>query len=322
MNSKIKVIALSLALFSFAACQQNANKEQNGSAQNGSSTTSNVVAKDVKTVTDFKEGVINVKITTPGSAIGELLQKVDPAKGNISAQMKALTEKLSAKDRLLLETQSKKNGMLNLAILMLPLQSTLYLKGNEATAKFDAVTFHGENYVDDGKKTGLMYVKSQNSANEMTIRYTGDSFKEMNTNQLDAADYDIVKTNETAEVAGYPCTKMVYTLKNAAKAQKTKTGMPGASGKVYKIDVWTSAQMPKSINFLHPLYVKEAAGIMKLVIQYEKALDFKILYELNHVESRAVTPNEMAIKQSKPVYDFGKDKMTVGFKMMGVIFGM
>ena len=233
-----------------------------------------------------------------------------------------MAEKLSAKDKALIEAQGKKNGMLNLAILMLPVKSILYVKGNEATAKFDAVTFHGENYVDADKQTGTVYAKSQNSANDITIRYTGDSFTKMNTNELNSKDYDIVNTNETENVAGYACKKAEYTLKNAAKAQKTESGVTGPSGTVYKIDVWTSEQMPKSLNFLHPLYVKENAGIMKLLIQYEKDSDFKVLYEFSSVESRPVTAAEMAIKQNKKVYDFGKDQMTVGMKMLGVVFGM
>lgn len=317
-NSKINNLIAALLLISIVSCNQSPSRKKNSKEKNVSEAATGV--KEIKT--QFKEGAIVTKITTPGSALGELFQQIDPSKGNTSKQMKELSEKLSAKDKALLEEQSKKNGMLNLAVLMLPVRSILYIKGNEATAKFDAITFHGENHVDYDKKTGIMYSKSQNSANDITVRYTGDSFKQMNPHELNIKDYDVVRTTETENVAGYLCTKSVYTLKNAAKVQKSEVGVAGASGTVYKIDVWTSAEMPQSLNFLHPLYVEEKAGIMKLLIQYEKDLDFKVLYEFSSVESRPVTEAEMTIKQNKTVYDFGKDPMQVGVKMLGIIFGM
>ena len=318
MKKTFNLLTIAMLLTGIAACNQNPSGKKNSDVKGAPAATSGVK----ETNTPFKEGAINIKITTPGSAIGELFQKIDPSKGNTSKQMKQMAEKLSAKDKALIEAQAQKNGMFNLAILMLPVKSILYVKGNEATAKFDAVTFHGENYVDASKETGIVYAKSQNSENDITIRYTGDSFNKMNTNSLNNSDYDIVNTNETENVAGYVCKKAEYTLKNAEKAQKTESGVTGSSGTVYKIDVWTSEQMPKSLNFLHPLYVKENAGIMKLLIQYEKDSDFKVLYEFSSVESRPVTAQEMAIKQNKKVYDFGKDQMTVGMKMLGVVFGM
>ncbi len=116
--------------------------------------------------------------------------------------MKKLSEKLSAKERAELEAQSQKAGIMNLAILMLPLKSVIYIKGDQATAKFDALTYHGQNTVNDVKKEGMMYVKSQNSSKAMTISYTGDSYKEMAQNELKPEDYNISNTGETSIVAG------------------------------------------------------------------------------------------------------------------------
>ena len=316
MKQIFKPLILSFALGALMACNQSPSTTKGGDVKS--------ISAVAETKSEFKEGVIGIKITTPGSGIGELLQQIDPAKGNTSEQMRKLMEKLSVKDKMKIDAQSKKNGMLNLAILMLPIKSTLYVKGAEATAKFDAVTYHGENRVNEAKKEGMMYVKSQNSAKEMTVSYTGDSFKEMNTNELRMEDYDIVKTDETENVAGYSCTKAVYTLKASAKPKQSEAevsaGVP--SGTVYKIDVWTSKEMPKSVNFLHPLYVKEDAGIMKLNIQYQKDNDLKIVYEFASVESRPVTAAELAVKQTAKIHDFGKDKMTVGMQMFGIILGM
>ncbi|RZM20230.1 MAG: hypothetical protein EOO88_36795 [Pedobacter sp.] len=223
-------------------------------------------------------------------------------------------------ERAELEAQSQKAGMMNLAILMLPLKSVMYIKGDQATAKFDALTFHGENTVNDAKKEGMMYVKSQNSTKALTISYTGDSFNEMAQNELKASDYDIKETGETSTVAGYNCSKSLYTIKKPAAASSVPRAIPATS--IYQLEVWTSKEMPKSVNFLHPLYINEDAGIMKIMIQYQKENPLKFLYEFTKVENRAVTADEMQIQKTAKIKDFGKDKMTVGMEMMGIIFGM
>lgn len=314
-----KLVSL-MALLSFTACNQNPSGTQSNleAKGNGSSQTGSQENADVKT--RFKEGKIAIKITTPGSALGELLQQIDPSKGNVAGQMKALAEKLSPKERATLEEQNKKAGIMNLAILMIPLKSVIYLKGDEATAKFDAMTFHGENNVNETKKEGLMYVKSQNSNKAMTIGYTGDSFKKMAKNELKNEDYNIEKTGETSTVAGYNCSKSVYTLKKSAPSNDLPGSIPASTA--YRLEVWTSTEMPKSVNFLHPLYIKEDAGIMKILIQYEKDNPLKFLYEFTGVENRTVTPAEMQIEKTEKIFDFGKDEMTVGMQMMGIVFGM
>ncbi len=321
MKAIYNIMLTALMLMSMTSCSQSPSGVKSQNDPNQTEAPSKSGSKNNLTEV-FKEGKIDLRITTPGTALGKLLQQVDPAKGNVSEQMKALTAKLSAKERLLLDEQSKKAGMMNLAILMLPLKSVIYIKGDDATAKFDALTFHGENTVNEAKKEGMMYVKSQNSGQAMTISYTGESFKEMTTNELKVSEYDIVNTGETKLVAGYTCTKSVYTLKKAnAEPKVSPSGMPH-SGSIYQLEVWTSKQMPKAVNFLHPLYINENAGIMEILMQYDKASELKILYEFTKVESRSVSATEMAIKKTEKINDFGKDKMTVGMQMMGIVFGM
>jgi len=61
---------------------------------------------------------------------------------------------------------------------------------------------------------------------------------------------------------------------------------------------------------------------MKILIHYQKESPLKFLYEFTSVESRAVNAAEMKIQKTEKVYDFGKDKMTAGMQMMGIIFGI
>jgi hypothetical protein len=320
MKIKATLFAASFMLLSLSACNQNPSRRNNPLAEKQDVASQELSSETEASKVPFTEGKIDLKITTPGAAFGDLLQQVDPSKGNVSAQMKKLSEKLSAKERAELEAQSQKAGMMNLAILMLPLKSVIYIKGDQATAKFDALTFHGENTVNYAKREGMMYVKSQNSSKAMTISYTGDSFNEMAQNELKAADYNIKETGETSIVAGYTCRKSLYTLKKPVPASNSSGAIPTAS--IYQLEVWTSKEMPKSVNFLHPLYIKEDAGVMKIMIQYQKDSSLKFLYEFTKAQNRAVTADEMHIQKTGTIRDFGKDKMTVGVEMMGIVFGM
>ena len=298
------------------ACKPNSGGKQTDKANNVS------VSIEPPAKTDFKEGEIQVSITTPGSKLGELFGKVDPAKGNIKAQMEKIAKSLSPAEQAELQAESEKNGMMNLAVLMLPIRSVIYVKGDAATAKFDAVTYHGENYINQQKKEGLMYVKSQNSSKEATIRYSGDMLKKMASTDIDSKAYNITPTKETEIIDGYLCTKNIYTLKNPAKKSESINGIPGTSGKVYKLEVWSSKQIPLALNFVHPLYVEEKAGIMKILIQYEQDSKFRILYQFSSVKSRPVTEAEMSIHQTAKVMDFEKSEMAAGLALFGIIMGM
>lgn len=315
-----KMMLLIWGLFIITACNQDSSNEKNKDKTTVLAST--ILPTSGKTSTNklLDEGKIKIQITTPNNVLGKLLQEVDPSKGNIQNQMKTLGEELTAKERAQLEEQTKKMGLMNLAILMLPPKGAIYLKEGAATAKFDGLTYHGENTVNESKQTGMIYLKSQSSEKAVTVSYTGSSFKEMNTNELKVTDYEIVNTGEESVVAGYLCTKSIYTLKNETALHKSSYGMPlnGA----YKLEVWTSKQMPKVVNFFHPIYINEDAGIMKILIQFQKESDLTFLYEFTSVENRPVTENEMKIKKTQIIRDFAKDKMKIGMEMMGIMFGM
>ena len=271
---------------------------------------------------DFKEGEIQVSITTPGSKLGEMFQKINPSKGKIQEQIRKIAATLSPADQAKLESENQKNGMMNLAIVMLPLRSVIYVKDDQATAKFDALTYHGENYINDKKKEGLMYLKSQNSAKEATLSYTGENLKKMASTDVTSDAYNIATTKDTELIDGYLCTKSIYTLKNDSKPAAQSTGMPGATGKIYRLEVWASKQMPMAVNFVHPLYVAENSGIMKILIQYEKESKLRVLYQFTKVKPRPVTAAELSIHKTAKIIDFGKSELAASMELFGIVLGM
>ncbi|WEK37037.1 MAG: hypothetical protein P0Y53_05940 [Candidatus Pseudobacter hemicellulosilyticus] len=269
----------------------------------------------------FREGAIKVDITTPGSLIGGLLQQVDPTKGNTQQQLMELSAGLSEADRKRFQKEAEETGILLLAIVNLPLKSMIYCKGENSTAKFDALNYHGENTVDMTKKEGKMYMKASAGTEQVNILYTGENLYRMSATVLNNEDYTITRTAETITVAGYPCTKAVYTLKGAPAGGPDRASMVGVDPKPYQVEVWTSTLMPGSLNFMHPLYIEENAGIMKLLVQFDRKTPFKLLYQFSQVESRAVTTAEMAIQEPGPVYDYEKDMMTIAGKLLKITFG-
>ncbi|RZL98909.1 MAG: hypothetical protein EOO88_60140, partial [Pedobacter sp.] len=89
-NTILRNLLFALAFtLSIISCGSNDKKAQtSASTLSQTATSENEVTK-----VPFREGRIDLKITTPGSGFGELLQQVDPSKGNVSAQMKKLAEK-------------------------------------------------------------------------------------------------------------------------------------------------------------------------------------------------------------------------------------
>jgi hypothetical protein len=77
--------------------------------------------------------------------------------------------------------------------------------------------------------------------------------------------------------------------------------------------------MPKSLNFIHPYYLEEDNGIMKIDLFFSE--NTPMVYEFKKVTPRSVAEAEMAIKESQPVYDSKTEAQALGMKIMGIMFG-
>ncbi|ATL49354.1 hypothetical protein COR50_20440 [Chitinophaga caeni] len=293
------------------SCKQAKNKESKSSFSDAAQVTEPAEPAAKET---FKEGIIDLDIDFPGNELSSLLKKVDPSKGNIQQQMAALVAKLPSEQQLKMKKLTQSNPFVSMQVLLAPLmKNQIFVARKRVTAKCDGLTYHLENTLDASSNTGKIFVESRNNpANSVTFKYDESFWKE---NQLqtrfDVESYNRQQTDETATVAGYKCQKVNYTLKKADANPM----------RIAKIAVWTSGKMPRSLNFIHPYYVEESNGIMKIELYTNQEEGPVLVYEFKTVTSTGVEAEDLEIKQGSPVYNAATELETIGGKLMGIMFG-
>ncbi|TGE24509.1 hypothetical protein E5K00_04665 [Hymenobacter aquaticus] len=270
----------------------------------------------------FTQGVITTRVSMPGNPFDKLLSQVDPAKGNVQAQLQQLAARLSPAEQQQLQAEAAQlSPALTIGALMLPRKGTIYCRGKEARATTDALTYHLENYFNLATNKGLLRMASQSTP--QTVNYTYDAASVKKTWQsivVTAQDYTSKTSPETTPIAGYPSQKTTYTLKPGA-AETTPAAPGQMPSKPTALDVWTSAQIPQSLNFAHPVYVAEAHGITRLVVYFDKERKQRMVYEFASVQPKAITDQDLKITTTAPVLDYAKDEMQVGMQMLGLMLG-
>ncbi|MBG8553486.1 hypothetical protein [Hymenobacter guriensis] len=273
-------------------------------------------------VANFTQGVITTRVSLPGNPYDKLLSQVDPAKGNIQAQLQQLAGRLTAAEQQQLQAAAATlSPAMTIGAMMLPRKGTIYCRGKEARATTDALTYHLENYFNLTTNKGLLRMVSQSTP--QNVNYTYDAASVEKTWQsivVTDVDYTLRTTPETVLVAGYPSQKTTYTLKPGAEGAKPDG--PGQLGnKPVALDVWTSPQIPQSLNFAHPVYVNQAHGITRLVVYFDKERKQQLRYEFATVQVRPVTDQELKVATTAPVLDYAKDAMQIGVQAMALMFG-
>ncbi|MDG3582923.1 hypothetical protein [Galbibacter pacificus] len=288
------------------SCKQGENKNVEEKATLSVSQTLPVTLKE-----DFREGIIDVDIHFPGSQLSNILNKIEPGKGSIEQQLKSLIEVLSSEEQQKINTVTASNPFVAMQVLMAPLHSIIYVKENIATAKCDGLSYHIENTVDTHSNTGTVYVVSRaDTSNAITIDYDKDFFgKSQFQTKIDTETYTRQTTRETKVIAGYICKKSIYI---------SKTNAPMS---VAKLEVWTSEQMPKSLNFIHPYYIEEPNGIMKIDLFANGIDGTAMVYEFKTVSKKKLSASDLSIVEKKPVYKAKTDFQKISGKLMGIMFG-
>lgn len=303
-----------IIFFLVFVCMASCKKEQTQNGQMSSLLFSEEHATKTAGITErFTEGKIDVEIYFPGNRLSEILKKVDPSKGDTQQQMEEFVKEISPEEREKISRITQGNPVLALQIMFAPmLKNEIFVKENRVTAKCDGMMYHLENTLNADTETGMIFVRSQSDQKkQVTFKYDKDFFKENQfQTKIDLQAYDRKPTGETALIAGYPCRKALYTLK----------GGNNNAVRIGKLEVWTSEYVPKSLNFIHPYYLEEAHGIMKIAIYQGTESEVPMIYEFKKLTPSTVSNSDMEIRKSEPVYE-SSDMMEIGSKLMGIMFG-
>lgn len=311
-NMKNIVFLLILNVIIVSCKQKPEGTTANITAQASAPNTGNL---NEKTVENFTEGTIDIDIYFPGNKLSDLLKQVDLSKGSIEQQMGSLMESLNQEEKARVNKSMKGNPIIALQIMMAPLlKNTVYVKEGIVTAKCDGLTYHLENTLNVKSSTGTVYMASQtNRANAITLNYDEEFFGESQfQTKIDSETYNRQETDQTKLIAGYKCKKSIYTLKKNTSPMS-----------IAKLEVWTSDQMPKSLNFIHPYYLEEDHGIMRIDLfpVMGDGEEAAMVYEFKAINPGAVSDSDLSIVKTDPVYNAKTDLQEIAAKLMGIMFG-
>ncbi|UOQ51508.1 hypothetical protein [Hymenobacter cellulosivorans] len=269
----------------------------------------------------FTQGVITTRVSLPGNPYDKMLNRLDPAKGDLQGQVQRLAASLTPAEQQQFQAEAAQlSPAMTMGAFMLPRKGTLYCRGSQVRATTDALSYHLENFFDSAKNTGLLLLAAQDKPNQVAYTYDAATVKRSwQSIVVTEVDYTVKPTTETALVAGLPSQKTTYTLKSSAASTSTDPGEMGQ--KPTALDVWTSAQIPAALNFAHPVYVKEKQGITKLVVYFDKERKQRMVYEFASVQRKPVTDQDLKIKTTGPVLDYAKDEMQIAGQSLGIMLG-
>ncbi|SET42239.1 hypothetical protein [Hymenobacter actinosclerus] len=271
---------------------------------------------------NFTQGIITTRVSLPGNPYDKLLSQIDPAKGNVQAQMQQLALRMTPAEQQQFQAEAARlSPALVMGAMMLPRKGTIYCRGQEARVSTDGLSYHLENYFDSAKNAGILLLAAQASPERVAYTYNAATMKTRWQSIVVAEeDYTLKTSPETSLVAGYPSQKTTYTLKPGAG-----TPAPAEAGamsqKPVALEVWTSAQIPQMLNFAHPVYVQQQHGITKLLVYFDKERRQKLLYEFAGVQVKPVAAQDLKINANTPLLDYAKDELQIGMKSLAIMLG-
>ncbi len=279
------------------------------------------IEDQVGNTTPFVEGKLTVSIDMVNNPMYDIYKHLDLEAGNVSQQMEDIMEGLGDEEKSDIQDfldafEASNPGNLGYTFSML----FHAIKGKEivvqdltkATAKYNTLQYHGEIQFNTAAQEGMLYMRNHsNPDKQLTFSYSSDLYLEGGPQTVLTRDgYDIVRTDETAIVAGYLCKKVVYSLKN---------GGSGAGG-FLKVEAWTSDLIPNSINYVMPYLLDEQEGILKMAIHHISNEDYPVVYEVVDLNPRQVSDEEISVMQSEPQYSFPDDAAMINSILLDVLF--
>jgi len=267
------------------------------------------------------EGVITTKISLWGLDLSPITESIDYSKGNIRQQMKSIYVDKMSKEFSVLESKLDKNPMMGMALLLLPPKGYLYIKDKEVIAKTKGLGYQLQHYHNLQSDEAFIYTSSLiNPTEAVTSSYTpSKGYKELfgNDKYINAENYTIQKSPKKVNVAGYDCSVNIYTANEEIQDVENAMGIPTMN--IHKLVVYSTPNLPNTINFSHPYYIPEDNGIIRIDIYLDKSNEPAIVYEATSIEKKTIEQEVFKINKATPVYELMD--MEYAMKLMTVMFG-
>ncbi|WP_257657815.1 hypothetical protein [Parapedobacter lycopersici] len=267
------------------------------------------------------EGILTTRISMGGVDLGTLTESIDYSKGDVGEQTRALFKNIPPQDMERLKSMLEANPMMGMALMMTPPRATMYLKEGIALVKTKGFGYEIQHYHNLKSDEAFLYTASLIRPGEaVTAAYKpSEGYDELFTDdkRITAEGFHIERPNETATIAGHPCVKAVYTPKTTQPTEQAIPGIPMVQ--LRKLVVYTSEDLPKTINFSHPYYLPEDHGVMRIDVFMDDSDQPTMVYEITSVEPTAVDDSLLQAKKTEPLYRL--TDTNYGMQLLGIMMG-
>ena len=267
----------------------------------------------------FSEGIIYSKTTFPGHALNETFKKLDLEnpefldQSNLIDALKKYQQSING-----MQEQDIKDGFFISGMMLLPVYSKMYYTSAKSVIETYALGYRQQTLIDNTGKTGKLVLLARDKSNQGTIAFKTNEIKEVwQKYQVNAEQYSIQKTAETAVIAGYPCKKIVYTFGG------TTRGLPVSNYVInmepHKVTVWYSDDLPATINLIHPHYFDLDKAVLKYEVEFDKNHKNKMLVEITKLEQQKIEEEKFDVKELVPVIEHKQGSYEGGTIIMQVM---
>lgn len=270
-------------------------------------------------VPKFTEGIVYSRTSYPGHPLNDSLKKLDYESGDFVEQYNVIQalkkHQQSIKEQ---DEQAIKDAFFVSGIMVMPAYSKMYFTTSKALIKTDALGYHQEVLINMADKSGKLVLADRDKTNQGTVNFNTDDMPEVwQKYRVDAAQYSIQKTTETAVVAGYTCKKIIYTFGGTSRGA-------GVSNYIIhmlplKVTAWYNDDLPPSINLMHTLFFELNKAVLKFEVEYDKNKKNKMLVEITKLEPQKIEEEKFEVKELAPSVEHKKGSYDGGMMIMQVM---
>lgn len=266
----------------------------------------------------FTEGIVEMGIFSKDVDLGKIIGKIDFSREDITQQYQdLLTNDAEARAIFeVVEDTSNQNPLVAWAMSMNISECTYFIKDKVVLGNVRGFGWNMHNYHNTAEDKGSIYLETVTQLDKIAEQdrkiYT--EFKPSEnaganaTNTIDFSEFNRQVEPKKQNVLGYECDVIIYTPK------KVDNTMPM---QLQKITVYTSSLFSNIINFTHPFYLEENAGILRLDIYYLNNEEPTLVMKPKAIKEQVINQQDLTSKIATPIYS--ADDMNWGFKALAIM---
>jgi hypothetical protein len=230
--------------------------------------------------------------------LGKIIGKIDFSRDDIKQQYEALVANDTDAKTIfeVIENTINQNPLVALAMSMNISEYTYFIKDKEVLGKALGFGWDMHNYHNTAEDKGSVYLETLTKSDEIATedRKIYSEFKPSENTGANATNaIDFTTFNRQFQSKKHVCDVVLYT---------PKTVDENVPMQLQKIAVNTSPLFSNTINFTHPFYLEENAGILRLDIYYLNNEEPTLVMKPKAIKEQVINQQDLTSKTATPIY--------------------